>query len=339
MFNYPATTLEQLKSFSDDEFLMFFIAGGIIQPLHNMFGSTAIMHYGSAIGDYIDKRRREIRARMQKEYSQQDLFKDFDANEEEYVRRHNYLDPPCPTTIDWRDDLAVRDRARSEVKRLYAEYRFARTWLLKQSGCLHLDKLFGDPEKKIQPIKLEKRACLEEARVWMASSELFLTMVGEAGFGKSLTAAWIMAKSFPEFQLPLVRQDAQYKVLADFYTNPFILGNPWRNRYIKATILAVPQKDEYWLELLEAPLLIIDDLGMEHKGKSEWAVAKVNELICEREERLNKTLITSNLSEKKIAEDYGGRVIDRLKGFGHFYYYKDSHSRTKNKEVKDAIIK
>lgn len=67
-------------------------------------------------------------------------------------------------------------------------------------------------------------------------------------------------------------------------------------------------------ELVNAPLLLIDDVGCEpdvvkHYGTETTPVA---DALCRRYDRQLQTIVTSNLDDESILHRYGPRITDRL---------------------------
>jgi DNA replication protein DnaC len=59
--------------------------------------------------------------------------------------------------------------------------------------------------------------------------------------------------------------------------------------------------------------LVIDDLGVEYGDKSGVWQSRIDALLDARYRDYRKTIITTNLDPKAIAERYGQRVGDRLR--------------------------
>jgi hypothetical protein len=66
-------------------------------------------------------------------------------------------------------------------------------------------------------------------------------------------------------------------------------------------------------EAIEAMVLILDDLGTEHIGKTKAFLAVLDEIVNRRHALCMRTLITTNLAREEIRERYGARVYDRLR--------------------------
>jgi DNA replication protein DnaC len=57
-----------------------------------------------------------------------------------------------------------------------------------------------------------------------------------------------------------------------------------------------------------AGLLVVDDLGMESKGSSDWPKDIMHDLMRYRLERLRPTIITTNMSTAEIQKVYGEKM-------------------------------
>lgn len=68
---------------------------------------------------------------------------------------------------------------------------------------------------------------------------------------------------------------------------------------------------ELWGELADAEaVLVLDDFGAEYV--TEWARAKLYQLVNQRYNNCAATVVTSNLSPKDLAERIGDRTVSRL---------------------------
>lgn len=78
--------------------------------------------------------------------------------------------------------------------------------------------------------------------------------------------------------------------------------------------LAEEQRGEYD-GATRAPFLIVDDLGTEQRILKRYGneILPLTDLLLYRYEQMLPTVITTNLSQSQIAEQYGPRISDRLK--------------------------
>ena len=77
-------------------------------------------------------------------------------------------------------------------------------------------------------------------------------------------------------------------------------------------LMGKPDHSEFWQELLEAPLLLVDDLGAEYQ--SEWAQYQSFKLIDYRYSHALPTIITTNLRVDGLTGRAGSRIRDRHNG-------------------------
>lgn len=81
-------------------------------------------------------------------------------------------------------------------------------------------------------------------------------------------------------------------------------------------IMTLRDKDEAYnfeQRLRTTKLLVLDDLGGEYSGKSDWVKSKIAAIIGERYDRKLSTIITTNLTIGQLKAEYDERMIDRLK--------------------------
>lgn len=62
----------------------------------------------------------------------------------------------------------------------------------------------------------------------------------------------------------------------------------------------------------DVPLMVIDDLGTERSTESGWSINALESLWVDRIDHGYKTVVTTNLNIKQLAQRYGGRLASRL---------------------------
>ena len=84
-------------------------------------------------------------------------------------------------------------------------------------------------------------------------------------------------------------------------------------------------------EMMQAPYMVIDDLGVEYMDKNGHFNGRLDELLEERCGNYLPTLITTNLNGIDFKERYGQRIVDRiredLKTGGAFIEIRDKSLR------------
>jgi len=125
------------------------------------------------------------------------------------------------------------------------------------------------------------------ARVRLAIEEqapALLVLAGPRGVGKTLAACYALAK----------------------------VGG----RYLTAYQFARPGLDLD--ELKGQRLIVVDQLGRENVGASEFFLSSLEELIDARYANRSPTILAGNLTTEMFAMRYGGILEDRLRGDGEF---------------------
>lgn len=95
-------------------------------------------------------------------------------------------------------------------------------------------------------------------------------------------------------------------------------------------LAGIPVTDSRWAEIVDAPMLIIDDMGCEpatvkHYGTEATPVA---DAIFRRYDRMQLTIITSNLDDEGIEQRYGARITDRFEEmFDRISFDNESYRR------------
>lgn len=126
-------------------------------------------------------------------------------------------------------------------------------------------------------------------REWLASGMRTLVLSGGVGIGKSTAASVGIALSSG----------------SAFYLHA--------TRFSSVKLL---DSDE-WPRVLSTELLVLDDVGLEHQGATNWAANQIQSLLCDRHDRAKRTIVTCNLDDKQFAA-YGERMVDRMRQYGRF---------------------
>ena len=81
--------------------------------------------------------------------------------------------------------------------------------------------------------------------------------------------------------------------------------------------------ENIYKSVLEADLLIIDDLGTEslHSMKLSELFTIINTRILNLNNKITKTIISSNLNIKDIFRNYEERIGSRIAGYYDIYYF------------------
>ena len=87
------------------------------------------------------------------------------------------------------------------------------------------------------------------------------------------------------------------------------------------------EKDSFFSNIYDSDLLIIDDLGTENVNS--FVMNQLFNILNERQLRRNPTLISSNLSLKKIKDIYSERSLSRIIGNYELYYFRGEDLRMK----------
>lgn len=81
--------------------------------------------------------------------------------------------------------------------------------------------------------------------------------------------------------------------------------------------------ENIYKSVLEADLLIIDDLGTEslNSMKLSELFTIINTRILNLNNKITKTIISSNLNIKDIFRNYEERIVSRIAGYYDIYYF------------------
>jgi DNA replication protein DnaC len=140
------------------------------------------------------------------------------------------------------------------------------------------------------------------AKQFVKSDRLFLLLLGEVGTGKTVAAAYVLqealaaryAQSRPSGCELMTHDPAMFLRASTF-----------------ARMSSYDQRDKECFErICLCSMLAIDDLGTE--SANSHTANQMDELLDRRFSRKLRTVITSNLDEKTLAQRLGARAADRI---------------------------
>jgi DNA replication protein DnaC len=172
------------------------------------------------------------------------------------------------------DEIARWDREREEQ---------ARSELLGMSGIG--ETLTTGGADAVVRDRCESTRALELVRQWLASPVPMLALFGPRGVGKTVAAAWGLAR------IP--------------------------GRYVEAQALCAARREHFgspsenYHRLARAGLLVVDELGTE--ASVEDAQATLHDIVNRRQRLPRRTLLLGNLDRGAFLARYDGRTLDRLR--------------------------
>lgn len=140
-----------------------------------------------------------------------------------------------------------------------------------------------------------------------------LVMHGPTGTGKTFAACRLV--SSPRFD-PFREDIGHGRVFSRHESMPGAL-------YVRAYDLAREiMREQFgkpsivlgWIE--NCPIIVIDDLGREPSDSSGYMVAGIIDLMFRRFDRLQRTVVATNLDRQKISQRYGSAIEDRMRAHG-----------------------
>ena len=113
-------------------------------------------------------------------------------------------------------------------------------------------------------------------------------------------------------------------------TAPVLLETIIDNKFNK---YKTANKDNFYKDVLEADLLIIDDLGTEclNSMKLSELFTILNTRILNLNNKVTKTIISTNLNINNIFKSYEERIGSRIVGYYDIYYFFGEDLRFKRK--------
>lgn len=151
---------------------------------------------------------------------------------------------------------------------------------LETSGISeHLDLRGADAIGRDAP---ERSRSLDLVRTWLVSTRPMLMLLGEPGQGKTVAAAWALARMSGRY----VREQDLCEMRAN-----------WRTR-------------REYRSHVRCELLVLDELGTERDPVG--AADTFQDVVDNRQRSPRRTLLLGNLDRTKLVEIYDKRTLDRL---------------------------
>lgn len=171
----------------------------------------------------------------------------------------------------------------------------------------------------------ENREPLRQAQVWYPSKAGTLLLAGDTNAGKSAALAWLLS------QPPRLHRHP--RALRRFHESTAVL---WVAAASLAAIMAWEEKGQdrpkyLWADLLEAPRLVVDDIGrVAAIGKDTTIAKRLSNLLGERIEADKDTYMTTNIARKAVLEAMlEPQVWHRLDGWCDIYSSKEPIQKRK----------
>lgn len=141
-------------------------------------------------------------------------------------------------------------------------------------------------------------------REWLAHAGTFLLLLGKAGAGKTVAAAWVLGRARRAWSEGGVERWA-YDRDAGLCVHAGELAD------------AVFAGDERLLRRARVvPWLVIDDLGVEYSDQAGRWLGAFDRILNVRHEHRRRTVLTSNATPEAFRQRYGERIASRLRGSG-----------------------
>jgi len=171
------------------------------------------------------------------------------------------------------------------------------------------------PRKNIEYIK---KKCEEFVKEFDNPEGKNLLFTGNTGLGKTFMSNCIANEIIKKGKVVL------------YQTAPVLLDTIIKNKISKTKN---EEQDEFYKNVLECDLLIIDDLGTEYLNNmiiSELFTI-LNTRLLNSEQKVTKTIISTNLNIEQIFRNYEERIGSRIAGFYDIYYFFGDDLRLKRK--------
>jgi DNA replication protein DnaC len=88
----------------------------------------------------------------------------------------------------------------------------------------------------------------------------------------------------------------------------------WNATTLRTALMNLEKRGAIIDGLLTAPMLVLDDLGLEYSREGDYWEGVLDTIFVEREGNMLPLLVTTNLSPEKLEQKLGPRAWDRLMG-------------------------
>ena len=187
-------------------------------------------------------------------------------------------------------------------------------WLLRNTQSAEvrasLEQGFK-PTKAIEAVESYLPQVCQEGRL--------LVLAGPPGRGKTFAAEYAIAAT--------AVWSSYWQAQGFIITAPDLYRLSINDEYRYERIIGMPE------------LLVLDELGAEHKSKSEFFKSLLDSIFNERWTARKPTLVTTNYSQGDFDNEYGARVASRRKGWGWWVEIGKSHEdlRTEPKRTRSTL--
>lgn len=163
-----------------------------------------------------------------------------------------------------------------------------------------------------------KQKCIEFVNDFDNPNSKNLLFTGNTGLGKTYMSNCIANELIKKGKNVL------------YQTAPVLLETIIDNKFNK---YKTANKDNFYKDVLEADLLIIDDLGTEclNSMKLSELFTILNTRILNLNNKVTKTIISTNLNINNIFKSYEERIGSRIVGYYDIYYFFGEDLRFKRK--------
>jgi DNA replication protein DnaC len=186
-------------------------------------------------------------------------------------------------------------------------------WTVTQLKCAGLAPRELQADKARVPAQLKRALPLGEVKRMMAGEipAVGFGIAGDTGGGKSMClASMLRGMTVAWAQANLLRTGAVPH-------HPFRWVDwPSFTHWLKAHAID-GQGEERVMELMELPLVVLDDIGRERiKGDytQDWSASQLDRIVSHRYRHVLPILYTLNLDEEELGRHYGGAMVSRLLG-------------------------
>lgn len=189
-------------------------------------------------------------------------------------------------------------------------------WFLNAGIPLNYQRLSWDDVRTVpQPVIDQVMGYALQAARNIASGRNLILWSKSPGTGKTLLATllakFLMANGWQAHV-------SQFNDIIDLFTQS------WRDK---------DEKDQWNRRVRNVDVLVMDDLGKEHKGRIEMVESMVDQIIRARVSDAAPVIITTNLTPDEIQQGYGAYSMSLLTEAADFIEVTGSDYRTARRDI------
>lgn len=235
------------------------------------------------------------------------------------ITYENYLASWEP---DWPEMAPLSREEWQQARQREDDRRLDRRDLATKASLTWLAK-YGAPARATETLSSEAAVSTPALEAIEAGDDL-IVLSGLRGSGKTVAAVeWLRQQLERDAHARIDGKDYPGQAFEAGWSAPedgqpsYLVAPPV---FLTATALArwSHYNEDEVRRLLQAPYVVIDDLGFEYLDKNGFYLSLLDEVVDTRYAQRLKTVMTTNLTAADFKARYGERIADRIREAGRF---------------------